>query len=93
MRINSINTQSFKGQLIIPQSFDFRKKESSPEISIDTYNIIKIDNSNYYYTDILYMNNNNLKEHKFYKSNEADRTRILFAYTAAAASKNIIITA
>ena len=100
MRIPAINSQAFKGLLVIPKSYlcnvNEGKRVISPQIEIETDDIIEIDNTNYYNTEISYNDrgSSDLKKHTYYHNgSDFERSRILLAYAAAATQKDIIVKA
>ena len=97
MRISPINSLRFKGLLSIPASSScYDEKAKSPLLEVETDNIIEIDNRSSVYTEITYIDENNDKKYyTFYKDRDKpfDQSRILLAYAAAAANRDVIIKA
>ena len=96
MKIAPICSQTFKGLLIIPESRNCSASSiTSPNFEVDTDNIMEISN-NTFSTDIKYLDDKNKECHyTFYKDPHSpfDDSRILIAYAAAAANKNVIVKA
>ena len=99
MRINSINTQSFRGFLVIPRSHVLNGNKTEirktyPELTVNTDDIVEINNNINEVTVIKYNKNGEVEKHFFYNGNDPhERNRILLAYAAAAASKDVIVKA
>ena len=102
MKLLPINSQSFKGLLIVPKSEfqDYKGNviSSSPKLEVETDDIIEIDNSYSDKTRIKYNNENNelcthTYYHKDYVPKSFEKSRILLAYAAAAAKRDVIIKA
>ena len=97
MKLSPINSQTFKGFLIIPAServYANGQKVSSPKLEVETDDIVEIDNNHCCETRILYNKNNDLAEYIYYHNGSTEKkNKILLGYIAAATQKNIIIDA
>ena len=96
MRISPINSQTFKGLLIIPPSSNkYDETANSPKPEVETNDIMEIDNFQYT-TEIKYLNDKGEEcDYTFYKNSDSvyDHSRILLAYMAASVDKNVVIRA
>lgn len=96
MRISPINSQAFKGLLIIPPSSNkYDENAQSPKLEVETDKIMEIDNLAYT-TEIKYLDDKNEEcDYTFYKNSDSvyDHSRILLAYMAASVDKNVVIRA
>ena len=102
MSISPVNSQAFKGLLIVPSSWHCSHKgdvvSNSPQLEVETDDIIEIDNTYCGETLIKYNDNHNklcthTYYHRKYNPKGFERSRILLAYAAAAANKDVIIKA
>ena len=94
MRISPINSQAFRRIMVIPET------KYSNKLIVNTDDIIEIDSNNSLNTVIKYYNDKNkIKEYQYFPHQHQDsifhpkdaNNKILIAYMAAVAKKDIVV--